>query len=380
MTVGVSIRGLVKRYGDAVAVDEISLDVAPGEFVTLLGPSGCGKTTTLRSIAGLEQPNAGTITIGDQTVFGDGHDVPVHRRRLGMVFQSYAVWPHMTVAENVRFPLRMLKEPRSKHRAIVAETLERVGLADFAKRYPGELSGGQQQRVALARALACNPAVILYDEPLSNLDAALREQMRFELRSLHRRLGTTAIYVTHDQQEALVLSDRICLMNRGKVVQVGAPSEVYESPRDSFASDFLGAANLWPVISADSADSANRSVQVGDGQKLQVSADQDAASAGSGSASGSAGSVSGASRVTIRPHQVRLHAGPGARAATRDGANCFTGVVRDATYLGDRIRYLVGVTDTFSVIAEENPAQAGRHDVGGEVTVSLPSEHCRLLI
>ncbi|MGH3747881.1 MAG: ABC transporter ATP-binding protein, partial [Micromonosporaceae bacterium] len=181
MTVGVSIRGLVKRYGDAVAVDEISLDVAPGEFVTLLGPSGCGKTTTLRSIAGLEQPNAGTITIGDQTVFGDGHDVPVHRRRLGMVFQSYAVWPHMTVAENVRFPLRMLKEPRSKHRAIVAETLERVGLADFAKRYPGELSGGQQQRVALARALACNPAVILYDEPLSNLDAALREQMRFEL-------------------------------------------------------------------------------------------------------------------------------------------------------------------------------------------------------
>ena len=359
MTVGVSIRGLRKQYGDAVAVDDISLDVAPGEFVTLLGPSGCGKTTTLRSIAGLEQPDAGEIVIGEQTVFGNGQMVPVHQRHLGMVFQSYAVWPHMTVAENVRFPLRMHKEPRSRHRAIVEETLRRVGLTDFANRYPSELSGGQQQRVALARALACNPAVILYDEPLSNLDAALREQMRFELRSLHRRLGATAIYVTHDQQEALVLSDRICLMNNGKVVQTGTPSEVYEKPHDGFASDFLGSANLWPVSSADL---ASGSVRLASGQTLRVSAGDGAPDR----------AVSDASRVTIRPHQVRLGAA--------GESNTFTGVVWDATYLGDRIRYVVGVTEDFSVFAEENPAQSPRREVGAEVTVSLPGEHCLLLL
>jgi ABC-type Fe3+/spermidine/putrescine transport system ATPase subunit len=355
-TVGVKIEGLTKTYGDVVAVDGISLDVPAGEFVTLLGPSGCGKTTTLRSIAGLEEPDAGRIEIGDRVVFGTGGAVPVHERRLGMVFQSYAVWPHMTVAANVRFPLRMQGTPRGRQRAIVDETLARVGLTDYGNRYPGELSGGQQQRVALARALASEPAVILYDEPLSNLDAALREQMRTELRALHRNLGTTAIYVTHDQQEALVLSDRICLMNAGKVVQVGTPSEIYEAPSGAFASDFLGTSNLWEVDSAD-----------GDAVRLRAGHTVIASEPATGPVA--------TCRIAVRPHQVRLDA---ADAPAGDAQNRFDGVVRDATYLGDRIRYAVAVDEDFVIVAEENPARAV-FGVDDAVRASFHAEHCLLV-
>jgi iron(III) transport system ATP-binding protein len=361
MTVGVTVADLTKSYDEVLAIDQISLDIAPGEFVTLLGPSGCGKTTTLRSIAGLEQPDAGEIHIGDRPVFGPQGTVPVHQRNLGMVFQGYAVWPHMTVAENVRFPLRMQKTPRREHRAVVEETLDRVGLGEYAERYPSELSGGQQQRVALGRALASNPAVILYDEPLSNLDAALREQMRFELRSIHQRLGTTAIYVTHDQQEALVLSDRICLMNQGKVVQVGTPREVYERPADSFASDFLGTANLWAVRSRNASD---HSVELENGHRLSV-----------GTTSGPAADVfDDAVQITIRPHQVELR--DPETAAPEQAANSFEGVIRDASYLGDRIRYIVSVGESFTIIAEENPVHRPPRDVGSVVGTTLPAEYC----
>jgi ABC-type Fe3+/spermidine/putrescine transport system ATPase subunit len=359
-TVGVRISGLSKSYGSVLAVDDINLDVPAGEFVTLLGPSGCGKTTTLRSIAGLEEPDVGTIEIGDRVVFGSGGAVPVHERRLGMVFQSYAVWPHMTVTENVRFPLRMRGTTRAKQQEIVRETLERVGLAEYGHRYPGELSGGQQQRVALARALASQPAVILYDEPLSNLDAALREQMRVELRALHKSLGTTAIYVTHDQQEALVLSDRICLMNGGKVVQTGTPSEIYEAPAGTFASDFLGTSNLWEVGSVD-----DDAVRLRAGQLVFAS--------GPGI---SADGPLDACRIAVRPHQVQLST---AEPATDDAArNRFEGIVRDATYLGDRIRYCVAVDDAFQIIAEENPARAVFR-VGDRVRAAFQQEHCLLV-
>jgi iron(III) transport system ATP-binding protein len=362
MTVGVKVAKLTKHYGKTVAINEINLDVAPGEFVTLLGPSGCGKTTTLRSIAGLEQPDTGEISIGDKTVFGPRGTVPVHQRQLGMVFQSYAVWPHMTVAENIRFPLRMRKDPKSAQRKTVEETLERVGLTEYAKRYPSELSGGQQQRVALGRALASGPSVILYDEPLSNLDAALREQMRFELRTLHQRLGTTAIYVTHDQQEALVLSDRICLMNKGKVVQVGTPREVYERPFDTFASDFLGTANLWPVKSRNV---AARTLLLDSGHTLHMADAPDSA--------GTDGDpVADAARLTIRPHQVELR-----EAGTASGANnAFSGVIRDASYLGDRIRYTIEISQDFIVIAEENPSQVALRVVGSGIDLILPPISC----
>lgn len=366
MTVDVRVTGLTKHYGSTLAIDEIDLYVPAGEIVTFLGPSGCGKTTTLRSIAGLEQPDRGEISIGDRTVFGPLGSVPVHQRHLGMVFQSYAVWPHMTVAENIRFPLRMQKVPRARHRDIVEETMRRVGLSDYSARYPSQLSGGQQQRVALGRAIACNPSVILYDEPLSNLDAALREQMRFELRALHQKLGTTAIYVTHDQQEALVLSDRICLMNLGKVVQVGSPRDLYERPINTFVSDFLGTANLWRVRSRNTAD---RSVQLESGHKVYVGAEEVSESSGGDA-------VVGATRVTIRPHQVELQSRVSVRPR-EPRTNCFTGVIREATYLGDRMRYVVGVTESFVVIAEENPAQVAPREVGSDVDVVLRAELCQ---
>ena len=231
---------LSKRFGSHVAVDSLSLQVEKGEFVSLLGPSGCGKTTTLQMIAGFVEPSGGAI-------FLEGRDllaVKPARRGLGIVFQSYALFPHMTVAENVSFGLEMQKVPASERTGRVAETLALVGLANFAGRFPRQLSGGQQQRVALARALVIRPQILLLDEPLSNLDAKLREEMQIELRQIQRTVGTTTILVTHDQAEAMALSDRIVVMNHGKAEQVGPPHEVYERPASAFVAGFLGKTNL----------------------------------------------------------------------------------------------------------------------------------------
>ncbi|BBK30092.1 putative spermidine/putrescine transport system ATP-binding protein [Stella humosa] len=234
---------LQKRYGTVVAVEEMSLAVPRGELLCLLGPSGCGKTTTLKMIAGFVPPSGGRILIDESDVTG----VPAHRRDTGMVFQNYALFPHLTVAENIAFAPRNVGMKRDETRRRVDELLELVQLGGLARRYPAELSGGQQQRVALARALALRPAVLLLDEPLSNLDARLRMQMRDELRGLVSRLGTTTLLVTHDQEEALAMADRIVVMNKGAVEQIGSPDEIYERPTSRFVAEFIGRCNLLPV-------------------------------------------------------------------------------------------------------------------------------------
>lgn len=244
------VESLVKRFdvkeGRTVAVDGVSFDVAEGEFFTLLGPSGCGKTTTLRCIAGLEKPSRGRIAISGQEVFNGRVLVPTHERALGMVFQSYAVWPHMSVFDNVAFPLTVGRDrpSRSETRTRVEETLELVGLGGLGERMATQMSGGQQQRLSLARALIRSPRVLLLDEPLSNLDAKLRERMRTELRVIQQRVGITTIFVTHDQVEALSLSDRIAVMQDGRIVQMGSPAEVYHSPSSAFVAQFIGGTNL----------------------------------------------------------------------------------------------------------------------------------------
>ncbi len=240
---------LTYRSGDLShhALKGVSLSVGRGEFFTLLGPSGCGKTTCLRSIAGLENPDTGRISIHGTTVFKDGASVPIEKRDIAMVFQSYAVWPHMTVAQNVSFPLEMARVGRAERDERVRKALAMVGLEPYADRSATMLSGGQQQRVALARALVKNAKLILLDEPLSNLDAKLRDQMRVELRELQQRIDTTAIYVTHDQDEAMSMSDRVALMRAGELIELGNPAELYLRPRHRFTAEFLGQATFLPA-------------------------------------------------------------------------------------------------------------------------------------
>lgn len=244
MPAQVCLEKVVKSYGATPVVKGLSLTVGQGQFVSLLGPSGCGKTTTLRMVAGLERPDGGTIRVGDEVVDGPGVHVPPERRGLAMVFQSYAVWPHRTVAENVAYPLVRQGVPRAEHAARIAEALDQVHLGPFAQRMPHALSGGQLQRVALARALAARPRVLLLDEPLSNLDAALREELRGELAGLRARLGTTMLYVTHDQAEALALSDLVAVMQKGVLEQLAPPGELYERPATPFVAGFVGGANV----------------------------------------------------------------------------------------------------------------------------------------
>ena len=248
----VAIDGLRKRFGDFTAIEQLDLVVQQGEFVTLLGPSGCGKTTTLRCVAGLEHPTAGTISIGERQVADGarGIAVPPEKRDLGMVFQSYALWPHMTVAGNVAYPLRRGGVRRAEARRRAAEMVDVVGLGAKLDHPVSELSGGQQQRVSLARALVKSPQVLLCDEPLSNLDASLRRQVRNEIRRLHDETGTTCVYVTHDQEEAVALSDRIVVMQEGRATQIGAPREIFSSPRTEFIARFVGIENVLAVRSA----------------------------------------------------------------------------------------------------------------------------------
>jgi spermidine/putrescine ABC transporter ATP-binding subunit len=235
--------GVEKAFGNAVALHPLDLTIERGTFFSLLGPSGCGKTTTLRLVAGFEQPTRGQIYIHGQDVTG----LPAHKRNFGMVFQSFALFPHMTVAENIGFGLRMRRADRASINGKVARALEMVALGGFGERYPNQLSGGQQQRVALARAIVFEPDVLLLDESLSALDKLLREQMQVELRHLQRRLGTTTIFVTHDQEEALTLSDKVAVMKDGRVLQVGAPRDIYEKPANPFVASFLGASNILSV-------------------------------------------------------------------------------------------------------------------------------------
>ena len=241
----VTIKHVTKAFGDNVVLKEFNETFQDGEFITLLGPSGCGKTTMLRIIAGFEKPTSGELYIDDQLVSGGKTFIPPEKRSIGMVFQSYAVWPHMNVFDNVAYPLTIKKTPKAEIKKSVEHVLEIVHLSQYAQRFPNQLSGGQQQRVALARALVAAPKLLLLDEPLSNLDAKLRESMRFEIKEIQRQLGITVVYVTHDQTEAMAMSDRIFLINRGVVQQCGSPEDIYNRPANQFVADFLGKVDFF---------------------------------------------------------------------------------------------------------------------------------------
>lgn len=245
------IKDVMKAFGDVVVLNNFNAEFADGEFVTLLGPSGCGKTTMLRMIAGFEKPTRGEIFIGDQEVSSTKTFIPPEKRDIGMVFQSYAVWPHMTVFENVAYPLKMKKMEKESIREQVAKVLEIVHLSQYAERVPSQLSGGQQQRVALARALVAQPQLLLLDEPLSNLDAKLRDSMRFEIKEIQQSLGITVVYVTHDQMEAMTMSDRVIVINHGDIQQIGKPTEIYRHPANQFVADFVGKINFIRATSAN---------------------------------------------------------------------------------------------------------------------------------
>ncbi len=247
----ITIKHITKAFGDNVVLREFNETFGDGEFITLLGPSGCGKTTMLRIIAGFEKPTSGELYIGDQLVSGGKTFIPPEKRGIGMVFQSYAVWPHMNVYDNVAYPLTIQKKSKAEIREKVNRVLDIVHLAQYARRFPNQLSGGQQQRVALARALVAEPQLLLLDEPLSNLDAKLRETMRFEIKEIQRQLGITVVYVTHDQTEAMAMSDRILLINRGVVQQSGTPEDIYNRPANQFVADFLGKVDFFKGESRD---------------------------------------------------------------------------------------------------------------------------------
>jgi iron(III) transport system ATP-binding protein len=307
--VHLDVRDLVIRYGPVTAVNGVSFSAREGEFVSLLGPSGCGKTTTLRCIAGLESAHSGEIRIGSDIVARAGREVPPEKRGVNMVFQSYAVWPHMTVSDNVAYGLRGVAQAEAKRRT--EEALRLVGLSGFGDRYGTELSGGQQQRVAVARAVVTEPRLLLFDEPLSNLDAGLRERMRVELLQLHRRLGRTSIYVTHDQSEAMAMSDRIILMDKGRIVQEGGPRELYERPASRFAASFLGNANLLEV-DVVSRNGDHAIVRLADDLQLR--------------AVNAAHLASNKALVCIRPENLQ--------ATTENDAEGFAVTVARVTYLG----------------------------------------------
>lgn len=313
----ISLQHVTKAFGTVKAVNDVSLEVTDGEILCLLGPSGCGKTTTLRMIAGFERPTSGEVRIGGRVVSSERTMIPPEQRNLGMVFQNYAVWPHMTVYENVRYPLKLRKVPRSAARAKVMETIALVGLEGLEKRYPEQLSGGQQQRVALARALVVEPDALLLDEPLSNLDAKLREKMRFEIMDLHRRLGMTLVYVTHDQAEAMVLADRVVIMNQGLVVQVGSPWEIYREPVNPFVADFIGLANFVPAQLEQVSETIGSVALGGDGPRVSCLVP---------------GSPSGAlprtGKLFVRPEEVALVAA---------GESHIVGEVVRATFLGAKL-------------------------------------------
>jgi iron(III) transport system ATP-binding protein len=350
---GVTIKGLTKRYGDVAAVEGLDLQVPPGELVSLLGPSGCGKTTTLRLVAGFLRPEAGEIWVGERCLSSPTSVVPPERRRMAMIFQSYALWPHMTVAQNVAYGLRFKPGvSRTEREARVKEMLRVVQLGGYESRYPGELSGGQQQRVAVARALVVEPEILLLDEPLSNLDANLREEMRFEIRRLHETFEITTLYVTHDQAEAMVISDRVAVLYGGRVVQVGTAEDLFQRPRTRFVAEFIGKTNLVDAVAAE------RDVVTRGALRLRV--------AGAGLKPGALVVVS------IRPHEITLVT---SGRAARPEANVLTGVVQRRSYLGDAVDYqvLLNGSDVALRVTAAPPAIARP---GETVTLAVAPEAC----
>jgi len=348
----VVLRGLTKRFGDAVALDNVSLEIEHGTLVCLLGPSGCGKTTALRLLAGFIEPTAGEIALGDRVVSSPTRTLPPERRNVSMVFQSYALWPHMTVAQNIGYGLELRKLERAVIAKKVAAILATARLDPLAERYPAELSGGQQQRVSLARALIVEPETLLLDEPLSNLDANLREEMRFEVRRLHDAYRYTTVYVTHDQSEAMTTADLIAVMNAGRIEQIGSPREVYERPRSEFVARFLGGSNIIRGTALDGthvtfAGSAIRC----NGATLEPGAERP---------------------VSIRQHDI------GITADQPRADNAVQGTVMRNVFLGSSRDYIVEAKDGTQLRVTAAPEED--FALGTAVWLTLPPDKCRVLI
>ena len=355
---GIDVSGLVVRYGDAEAVRAVSFTVGQGELVTLLGPSGCGKTTTLRAIAGLEAPCGGSIKLGDRVVFDAARRlaVPTEKRGVSMVFQSYAIWPHRTVAQNVAYGLRVRQMDKAAIAQAVDHALGLVQMRKFSDRGASMLSGGQQQRVAVARAIAFSPEVLLFDEPLSNLDAKLRAEMRVELRELQQRLHITSLYVTHDQEEALAISDRVIVMSGGRIEQVGPPETIYSAPASHFVADFLGSANM--VRGAIVGQRGDATVfRAENGFELALLPAR----------------LPGCEATTLVLRSAYISLSP---AGGMDGPNCLLATVHRRMFHGDFIQYVLQ-TSLGDLIVRRPPTES--FSEGAKVTASFKPEHCLLL-
>ena len=352
-----SLKNLVKIFPprggstEVLAVNNISLDITKGEMITLLGPSGCGKTTTLRLIAGFEFPTRGYISLDGQRI----NELPPHQRDMSMVFQSYAIFPHLNVFENIAYGLNVQRVGKKELRERVAKVMELVELEGLENRAPNQLSGGQQQRVALSRALIMEPKVLLMDEPLSNLDAKLREQMRSEIRRIQQTLGITSVYVTHDQIEAMTLSDRVVVMNNGVIEQVAPPQEVYRHPRTSFVADFIGRANF--INGTVKGVEGDALITEALGQTLHLTDIHESYPVGS------------QITLVVRPEMVRLH----------DQGGTYTGAVRQAAYLGDQIDYKVEVSGQLLDVVESDPTHIKIYPAGTQVGVSFYESCIHLL-
>jgi spermidine/putrescine transport system ATP-binding protein len=359
-SIDVRLDRVSKRFHDVVAVDDLSLDVQRGEFFSMLGPSGCGKTTTLRMIGGFEEASAGTIFLGDADVTG----LPPFKRDVNTVFQNYALFPHLSVYENVAFGLRRKRTTDGEIRKRVAEMLDLVELPGYERRKPSQLSGGQQQRVALARALINHPRVLLLDEPLGALDLKLRKQMQIELKRIQTEVGITFIYVTHDQEEAMTMSDRIAVMRHGTIEQLGPPEELYERPTTAFVAGFLGVSNLLDgnVVARDGAWAT---VRLGNGAEVRAPADR----------------VNGAAsvRVGVRPEKLKVVPTAGDQGMTNGEDNCLQGTILDASYIGVSTQYLVETSDGHRVIVyAQNLETSGAAEAladGQRVQVSWKPQH-----
>ena len=354
---GIDVSGLVVRYGDAAAVKQVSFTVGRGELVTLLGPSGCGKTTTLRAIAGLEAPCGGSIRLGERVVYdaASRRAAPTEKRGVSMVFQSYAIWPHMSVAQNVAYGLRVRRMDKAPLAAAVDHALGLVQMRAFADRPASMLSGGQQQRVAVARAIAFQPEVLLFDEPLSNLDAKLRAEMRLELRDLQQRLRITSLYVTHDQEEALAISDRVIVMSGGRVEQIGAPEAIYNRPASHFVADFLGSANMIRgAVTARQAETVTFRAEGGHEITLRPATLP----------------VGEPTTLVLRSAYVSLGTeAPGA-------PNTLAATVHRSMFHGDFIQYVLD-TKLGNLIVRRPPTEMFKEGAG--LTASFKQEHCLLL-
>jgi putative spermidine/putrescine transport system ATP-binding protein len=348
----ITLKNVVKRYDSSVAVEQMSLEIRDGEFVALLGPSGCGKTTTLRMIAGFIEVSEGKIFFADQEVT----DVPANKRNTGMVFQGFALFPHMTVEQNVSYGLEMRRVPKPEIKQRVSMVLDLVQLSGFAARMPRQLSGGQQQRVALARALVINPHVLLLDEPLSALDAKLRHEVRLQIRQLQQALGLTTVFVTHDQEEALSLADRLVVMNAGRIEQIGSPADLYERPASPFVADFIGKTNFFKGL-------MKGNVFLTDfGLSLKVDSH-----------------FTSETLLGIRPEKVKIAKRSEIRSGASDETNSIEGAVELVSYLGPSTEYRVKILEGRHVLVQQsNRDAAERFETGQPVLLTIPPDGCFL--